>query len=69
MFNGFQLLNFQYSTGRTVTTRMRVPIPPARMVTPTGIQNEEPAIIIGITPTAVVDVVRNIGTMRRWPAS
>ena len=44
-------------------------MPPARMVTPTGIQKDEPAMIIGMTPTAVVAVVRKMGTMRRWPAS
>ena len=60
---------FQYATGRTVTTRMRAPMPPAKIVTPTGIQNDEPAIIIGMTPTAVVAVVRKMGTMRRRPAS
>ena len=52
-----------------VTTMMREPIPPAKMVTPTGIQNELWAIIIGTTPTAVVAVVRKIGTIRRLPAS
>ena len=52
-----------------VTTRMRAPIPPAKMVTPTGIQIDDWAIIIGTTPTAVVAVVRKMGTMRRLPAS
>ena len=41
----------------------------AKMVTPTGIQNELCAMIIGTTPTAVVAVVRKMGTMRRLPAS
>ena len=52
-----------------VTTMMSEPIPPAKMVTPTGIQNELWAIIIGTTPTAVVAVVRKMGTIRRLPAS
>ena len=60
---------FQYTTGSMVTTRMREPMPPAKMVTPTGIQNDDCAMIIGTTPTAVVAVVRKIGTMRRRPAS
>ena len=52
-----------------VTTMMSEPIPPAKIVTPTGIQNELWAIIIGTSPTAVVAVVRKMGTMRRFPAS
>ena len=52
-----------------MTTRMSEPMPPANMVTPTGIQNELWAMIIGTTPTAVVAVVRKMGTMRRLPAS
>ena len=52
-----------------VTTRMRAPIQPAKMVTPTGIHIDDWAIIIGTTPTAVVAVVRKMGTMRRLPAS
>ena len=52
-----------------VTTRISDPMPPAKMVTPTGIQNADCAIIIGTTPTAVVAVVRKMGTMRRLPAS
>ncbi len=55
-------------TGSIVTTMISEPIPPAKMVTPTGIQNELCAIIIGTTPTAVVAVVRKMGTMRRLPA-
>ena len=52
-----------------VTTSMSEPMPPAKMVTPTGIQKEDCAMIIGTTPTAVVAVVRKMGTMRRLPAS
>jgi len=63
------VLTHQYTTGNIVTTRMREPIPPAKMVTPTGIQNDDCAMIIGTTPTAVVAVVRKMGTMRRLPAS
>ena len=44
-------------------------MPPAKIVTPTGAQNVLPPSIIGTTPTAVVAVVRKIGTMRRFPAS
>ena len=36
---------------------------------PTGIQKLLPARIMGTTPTAVVAVVRKMGTMRRLPAS
>ena len=56
-------------TGNIVTTMMSEPIPPAKMVTPTGIQMDDWAIIIGTTPTAVVAVVRKMGTIRRLPAS
>ena len=52
-----------------MTTMMSEPIPPAKMVTPTGIQNDDWARIIGTTPTAVVAVVRKMGTIRRLPAS
>lgn len=52
-----------------MTTMISEPMPPAKMVTPTGIQNDDWAIIIGITPTAVVAVVRKMGTIRRLPAS
>ena len=45
-----------------VTTMISEPIPPAKMVTPTGIQKEDWAMIIGTTPTAVVAVVRKMGT-------
>ena len=41
-------------TGSIVTTMMSDPMPPAKIVTPTGIQNDDCAIIIGTTPTAVV---------------
>ncbi len=44
-------------------------MPPAKMETPTGLQNELPSMIMGITPTAVVAVVRKMGVMRRAPAS
>ena len=63
------LFTFQYTTGSIVTAIISEPMPPAKMVTPTGIQNDDCAIIIGTTPTAVVAVVRNIGTIRRLPAS
>ena len=56
-------------TGSMVTTMMSEPMPPAKMVTPTGIQNDDWAIIMGTTPTAVVAEVRKMGTMRRLPAS
>ena len=52
-----------------MTTRISEPMPPAKIVTPTGAQNVLPPSIIGTTPTAVVAVVRKIGTMRRFPAS
>ena len=44
-------------------------MPPAKIVTPTGIQNDDWASIIGTTPTAVVAVVKKIGTIRLLPAS
>lgn len=47
---------------------IKEPIPPAKIVTPTGIQKDEPAMIIGTTPTAVVAVVKKMGTIRRFPA-
>ena len=47
----------------------QLPMPPAKMETPTGLQNELPSMIMGITPTAVVAVVRKMGVMRRAPAS
>ena len=62
-------LVFQYITGNMVTTMISEPMPPAKIVTPTGIQNDDCAIIMGTTPTAVVAVVRKMGTMRRLPAS
>ena len=44
-------------------------MPPAKMVTPMGIQKLDRAIIIGTTPTSVVAVVRKMGTMQCLPAS
>ena len=52
-----------------VTTSMSEPMPPAKMVTPTGIQKEDCAMIMGMTPTAVVAVVRKMGTILLRPAS
>ena len=56
-------------TGNTVTTSTSAPRPPKRIVMPTGFHMAEPAAIIGTTPTAVVTVVRKMGTIRRLPAS
>ena len=55
--------------GRTVTTRGRVKMVPKQMTTPIGAQRDVPAVIIGITPKAVVAEVRKIGRIRLRPAS
>ena len=62
-------ISFQYITGRIVTVRGRVKIVPKQMTTPIGIQRLVCAIIIGMTPSAVVAEVRKIGRIRRKPAS
>ena len=49
------------SKARVVTTAISAPMPPAKMETPTGLQNELPSMIMGITPTAVVAVVQEDG--------
>ena len=45
-----------------VIARIREPIPPAKIITPTGVQNVLLLRIMVMTPVAVVAVVRKIGT-------
>ena len=48
--------------------RMTESIVPKQITTPIGIQRRSPLIIIGSTPRAVVQEVRKIGRIRRFPA-
>ena len=59
----------QYATGSTVTTSGSEKMVPKHITTPMGIQRLVWAMIIGITPRAVVAEVRKMGRIRRRPAS
>ena len=52
-----------------VTTKGNENMVPKQITTPIGIHNAVLAVIIGMTPNAVVAEVRKIGRIRRLPAS
>ena len=60
---------FQKAMGRRVMVEGRVKSVPKQMTTPIGIQSDVPAVIIGITPNAVVAEVRKMGRILLNPAS